>query len=120
VGEDDLEAGLLLAYPGLGVGEVAAVAEPDPGRRHGRAAGRPADPRGRWRRDDGPVDPPPHRAPLGPAAEHRRLAEQLHCRAGQSNGVGLGGPILAAGRLPICGLGEAAASHLLLLKRDHL
>jgi hypothetical protein len=36
VGEDDLVPGVLLAYPGLGVGEVPAIAEPHPGRRHGR------------------------------------------------------------------------------------
>ena len=50
VGEDDLEPGLVPRHAALAVGEVAAVAEPEPGRRHGGAALGAAHPgRGRLR-----------------------------------------------------------------------
>jgi len=84
MGDDDLEARVLLAHPGLGVGQVAAVPEAHPGRSHRRPPRRPARPG----RRHGLADPPAQRAhdgahgepglPLPGAAQHGRLGQQLH------------------------------------------
>jgi hypothetical protein len=57
VGEDDLEARLVLGHAALAVGEVSAVAEAEPGRRHGRAALGAAHPGRRRLRLDGAGEP---------------------------------------------------------------
>jgi len=79
VGEDDLEPGLVARHAALAVGEVAAVAEPEPGRRHGGSSLGAAHPwRGRLRLH-GPRQPPRQRAQHGRRRRggHRRRAAAL-------------------------------------------
>ena len=76
MGEDDLEPGLVPGHAALAVGEVAAVAEPEPGRRHGGAALGAAHPgRGRLRLH-GAGQPPRQRTKHGRGRRggHRRAA----------------------------------------------
>lgn len=82
MGEDDLEPRVLLAGPGLGVRQVAAVPEPHPRRRGWRGP----------RRRHGTANPPAQRGPPLPlplhlpgAAQHGRLGQQLHCGEGEAH-----------------------------------